>query len=68
MPRKQPVQKLNIPDLDVYRTFTDKEVEAMAKDPRPCGVLAIVHGTTSRRVKELRRRYVMKMKDQRTFK
>ena len=68
MPRKPPVQKFNVPDLDPYRTFTDQQIEAMAKDHRSCGTLAILYGTTRQRVKHLRRKYVQKMRDQGTFK
>ena len=65
MPRKQPVQKLKLPEFDPYKTFTDAQLQQMVNDPRPCGVLSIVHGTTPRRIKEVRRDYVIRMKRQR---
>ena len=64
MPRKPPVQKLDIPDLDVFREFTDDQIHAMTFDSRSCGLLAIVYGTTPRRIKEVRRNYVQQLKKQ----
>jgi len=46
-----------IPPCDSYREFSKEHIKAIATDARPCGVMAIVFGTTPKRIREIRVQY-----------